>query len=64
MLSTCNNVKVLTDDIKLPEYVLRTLTTGPKTQALQGFNKNDILIDVDTLLEFLEPKITGENIVH
>ena len=68
LLSTYSNVKILTDDIKLPEFVLSTLTMGPKSPALQAFNKNDILTEVDTLLEFLEPKIirddSGQNVTE
>ena len=57
---------VLEDDIKIPEFVMNCLSLGPKHRVLEKFKSNDVLTEIDSLLEHMEPKMiiddNGKNI--
>ena len=61
-LLVANNVLKLIDvDIPVPQYVIDTLSLGPKNPVLDTFDKNMVLAEVDLLLEFCEPKDVSED---
>ena len=55
--NTFNNVKLLDPNIKLPEYAAKVLAMGPKHPVIDKYTIKDTLAEVDSLLEYLEPKI-------
>ena len=63
---TYENVKVLEEDLSIPDFVLNCLSMGPKHPVLEKFKSKDILTEVDSLLEYIEPKMIidekGQNI--
>jgi len=51
---------------KMPlNYVLETLSLGPRNSTKEGFNQNDVLAELDSLMEFCRNQnIDEENHQH
>ena len=45
-----NTVKVIDIDFQIPEYVLETLSLGPKNAVVESFDSKEVLTQMDSLL--------------
>ena len=45
-----DTVKVIDIDFQIPEYVLETLSLGPKNAVVESFDSKEVLTQMDSLL--------------
>ena len=63
LFNVINTVKTYDVDVPIPNYVLQTLSMGPRSPVLDKFNEKDVLSELDSFLNFCKGKPVPDSIL-